>query len=466
MRYAYPEMAPFDYQARWLDDFTTRWLLLESSRQVGKSQTSAYKGVVKGVATPGYRKIFTSYTLEDCREKIEYANDLYDHMLDQPSLRKWLPEKIVARKLEIKFSNGSRLISVFVPRGKSKADVDMDEFPHYPNPRKVYRAATPIMVHGGQLVVMGTTAHSRTMFARMMRREGGQFRKFVRARIYWWDCPIHCRDVARARREAPRMDTASRVRKFGTPALQDLFDNMFLEDFQREFELLESDDELAFLSWELILACTPTGEDESGRCIEVDHAELIADLRRRTTRPLFAGYDVGRKKDRSELSVMELVSGGILEERFALRLDKTPFDVQEQTLRELMSIQRVVRLEIDETGIGMMLAENLHKSFGQRVEGVSFTGGAGGTKAVLASNMRMLMEQNRVRFQADMEKNFQMHSVKKGVTAAGNLVLKVQHGGEDEDDADAHADVFWARALACHAFNNDEALGPPRIGWA
>lgn len=461
IEYAYPEHAPFDYQKHYIDDHSSKWLWIEAARQVGKSVMSAHKAMMKAVSIPRYRHIWCSYTLDDCKEKIDYSEELYDRLLDFREFRDEIPEKIVDNKLELRFANGSRLISVFMPRGKARADITLDEFAHVADPRKVYRAATPILIHGGQCSVMSTPTHSRTMFSRMGRREGGKFAKYRRARLFWWDCPIHCRDVARARREAPTMAPEERVRKFGTPALVDEFDQNFLEDFLQEFELTEMDDEAAFLPWGLILECTPTGEEEEGTVLEVKRFETIKELKKGTgSKLLFAGYDVGRRKDKSELSVF-VSEGGRAVERYTLTLDRKDFAEQEAVLGELMSIRRVMRLRIDETGLGMNLAENLKKKFSHRVDAVSFTNA---NKASMASNMKMLMEKGKVLFSASMEANFQMHSIKKDVTASGNirLIVKADPGaGEDH-----HADRFWSRALALYGMTDKEAMGRARVGWA
>lgn len=454
--YAYPEHAPFDYQRAFIDDYMTRWLLIEASRQVGKSVMSAHKATLKALAIPGYKHVWCSYTLDDCKEKIEYAVDLYARLREHREFAH-LPQRIpIENRMELQFANRSRLLSVFMPRGKSKADVTLDEFPHYAQPRKIYRAALPILIHGGQCVIMGTPRHSGTLFARMMRREGNRFTAFKRARLFWWDCPIHCTDVALARRVAPSMSPHERVARFGTTALREIFQSLLLEDFQQEFELVESDDNVAFLSWELIVACTPTGDDEVSKCETV--AELINKAGGRT---IFAGYDVGRKKDLAVLSCF-VREGGRLIERYLVTMRNKDFDTQEHEIESVMKHANVLRIAIDETGIGMQLAERAHKRWKSRVLPTTFTNDS---KATMATNMKMLMEQGKVVFQASVDANFDMHSVKKSISASENLLLKVEHDDESET-TDHHADRFWARALALSAYSDKKARGEPRIGWA
>lgn len=86
---------------------------------------------------------------------------------------------------------------------------------------------------------------------------------------------------------------------------------------------------------------------------------------------LVAGFDVGRTRDRSELAVFEEVEG-----RFTCRLlqcfERVPFADQEAELRRLLATLPVARLSIDQTGLGMHLAENLSRDYPQ-VRGETFT---------------------------------------------------------------------------------------------
>lgn len=456
-------MKPFDYQAAFLDDHWTRWAWVRKGRQVGWSQEEAYHGLMKAISLPRYRKIFTSLNLDDCKEKIDYANDLYDRLKEVSWLRNELPGKEVDRKTEIRFSNGARLISVFTPRGKAKADVSMDEFAYYQDPRKVYRAAMPILVHGGQLRIGSSPTHSQSMFSAIGRREGGKFTDFRRFEIFWWDCPIHCKDVEAARREifdrtagARLMATEDAVRKFGTEILLELFNNMLLEDFQQELENTESDDEKAFLSWDLIKACTPTGEDSISRY------DSLEGLRSRTKDGhLWVGYDVGRRKDAAEITVFE-ERDAHLYERYRKTLKNTPFPIQAEELDSILHIPNVMGLAIDQTGMGEQLAEERVLKWGSKVVPVQFTNPMKGT---MATNLKMLMEKSKVSFQADREAMFQMHSIKR-LHSGNNVIYEVTSEKEGGYIDHHHADIFWARALALYAYGMTQRLGPIQFGFA
>jgi phage FluMu gp28-like protein len=115
-----------------------------------------------------------------------------------------------------------------------------------------------------------------------------------------------------------------------------------LESFDQEYGLTFVDAAVAFIPWELIQASTrdadelpvvrsrPVTKDE----IDVDGA--LADLGHLTiTGPLTAGYDVGRRRNASELIVLEQV-GTRYRERLHVTLPQTDFELQEDLLLALL----------------------------------------------------------------------------------------------------------------------------------
>lgn len=451
-----PQFSPFDFQRAIQDDYTTRFLAVKKARQIGWSQSCcAHKGLVFALTIPNYRRIFISMNLEDAKEKIEYANELYSAI--RPAIR-GLPERTVMNRIELRFSNSSRLMCMFTPRGKARADIDGDEWAHMRDPRRIYQAAVPILLLGGQFTVASTELHSGTMFNEIFENKEGQYPGFERRRVWWWDCPMHCSDVALARREAPKMDTAARVERFGTESLKQIFSIFPIDDFQQEFELKEGDDAASFLPWSLIIASTPTGEEA---IVPIDSLAALYEATRDCQ--LFAGYDVGRHKDAAELSVLADRGDGKLYELYAETFANTPFDEQEEALRALLNLPNLMRLSIDRTGMGEVLAERLERWWGPRVAPIHFTVQ---NKSTIANNMKMLMIQEKAFFQADRNKNYQMHSIKRNITQQGNVVLLTDVRREGTSMRRHHADVFWSRALACHAASEFKAGGVARVGWA
>ena len=73
---------------------------------------------------------------------------------------------------------------------------------------------------------------------------------------------------------------------------------------------------------------------------------------------LYAGYDVGRKHDLSVLVVLERLKEGY-RWRGAVELQESPFDEQFELLASVLSERGLRRLAIDQSGLGMQLAEQL-----------------------------------------------------------------------------------------------------------
>jgi len=167
---------------------------------------------------------------------------------------------------------------------------------------------------------------------------------------------------------------------------------------------------------------------------------------------LYAGFDVGRKHDRSVLWLVERV-GDVLWTRGLRVLHDVNFTAQEQLLIALMQRGAVRRLCIDSTGIGAMLAERLVQRFGHRVEAIHFTAAV---KSDLAMPLLRLFQDRLVRVPADPEVREDLHKVRKVVTASNNVRLEA-----DRDDKTGHADRFWALALACHAAQEARPLPAP-----
>lgn len=175
--------------------------------------------------------------------------------------------------------------------------------------------------------------------------------------------------------------------------------------------------------------------------------------------PFYAGFDVGRKRDRSVLWVLERV-GDVFHTRSVRVMENVPFSQQEDVLHLLLRDGRVKRLCVDATGIGAMLAERLRQRWNHRVEGVHFTAAS---KSELAMPLVRLFQDRLIRVPADPETREDLHKVRRTVTAAGNVRFDATR-----DDA-GHADRFWALALAYHAADREPGrvftLARKPAGW-
>jgi len=389
-----------------------------------------------------------SFNLDDAKEKVNYARQLAEEL--PLAFQKKL---VTDSKTELGFlSNGaskriSRIISYpsKAPRGK-KGDLYLDEFAHYANDREVYKGSTALILRSrGQLTGCSSPLGRRGVFWAIAKEELRRYRAYWRQRVPWWLCRFFCVDVERAAREAPLMTTEERVRTFGTQDIQDQFDSLSLEDFQQEFELSFCDEAYSFYPYELLLPCTSD---------DVEPAEEFGAVDTPKGR-LVAGFDVGRKRDLSELSIFEEH-----EDRKDCRLlrsyERTPFADQEADLRRMLNTLPIGRLSIDQNGIGMHLTENLRRDFAQVVP-ETFTHES---KELWANDFKILLERKTVGLPKDRELVAQLHSIKRRLTPAGRPSFEV----ESDEVSRGHADRAWAVILACRKERGPQPGDSAQVG--
>lgn len=441
-------MQLYGYQRAFVEN-PARFRGLLKARQTGFSFVCAGESLAKAHLKPEHTAIFVSYNLDDAKEKIRHAAMLYESM---PA--KWQKRRVTDNKTELEFvdSQGrrTRLVSLPCrePRGKGKADVYLDELPFMRNSRRIYTAAVPIISRGGGSLTMGSTPlGQQDLFYDVMEGDPVSYPHYARDRWPWWRCPEFCNDVAAAEREAPALATDDAVEQFGTATLRQVRASLDRDSFDQEYCCTFIDAATAFLPWELI----------QGAALDSDDLPVAGDLAGLNALgvqgPLFAGYDVGRRHDASELLIVGLRGE---QRRVCLHqtLEQAPFSLQRATLSTLLTQRRDLRrLCIDSTGLGMQLAEELATAFPGRVEPVTFTAPL---KSVIAHELKIALEGHGLAIPVDRDLMLQLHSVRKTVTAAGNVRLDSDH------DEKHHADQFWALALAEHA----AATPVPEWGFA
>jgi phage FluMu gp28-like protein len=111
--------------------------------------------------------------------------------------------------------------------------------------------------------------------------------------------------------------------------------------------------------------------------------------------------------------------------------------------RALQSLP-VTRFLIDKNGIGMQLAEKMSKH--PNAEGVDFTNI---TKELWAVEAKLRFQRAEIPIPLERDLMYQIHSIRKTVTAAKNSVY------DTEKNEKHHADMFWALALGLWAGKND-----------
>ena len=423
------------YQAAWIKD-NSRLKLMEKARQIGLSWSTSYTCAERTSAENAHHDQWVSSRdelqarlfIEDCKRWAQMlqaaAEDLGERVIDED-------KKISAYVLQ--FANGKRIHSMSsnpdAQAGKRGGRV-LDEFALHPDPRKLWSIAYPGITWGGSMEIISTHRGSANFFNGLVRevKEHGNPKKISLHTVTLQDALdqgflYKLQQSLPADHEVQALDEAGYYDFIRSGCADE-------ESFRQEYMCQPADDNAKFLEYGLILGCEyGAGEDWYRDCAAW-----------RPTGPLYAGLDIGRKKDLTVLWVLEKL-GDVLYTRQVVRLQNMRKSEQEDVLWPILA--QVMRACFDQTGLGIGWTDDAQDKFGTyRIEGVTFTPAV---KEQLAYPVRGAMEDRKVRIPYDPAIRAGLRKLQKVVTPSGNIRFLA------ESDADGHADEFWALALALEA---------------
>lgn len=438
----------------WADDGL--FSIDNKSRQIAFSFACAADAIASAILEKR-SSVFTSINKEESQEKIRYALDVYNN-LKVGSLPKLTRETMS----ELEFDNGTRISSFpsRAVRGRSRINWYADEFAHVKYDRTIYAGSLPALSKGGGRIRMGSSPMGASgVFWEISEQKLKKFPGYARRATPWWQIYSFCTNVREARKVAPTLLTKERVERFGNERIQALFDNSVVEDFQQEFECLFVDESTAWITWDEIRAA----QTEDLHCRQVEAVgtlepeimqaiyDLATDVRQGKVEPYFtAGVDVGRTRNTTEIFLVGLSTSGNFPLRLAITLDNISFDDQLSVLLAALHYLPILVMLIDHNGIGRNLAENTESRFPVRAHGIDFTNQS---KIAFATDAKMLIQGHLTPIPMDRDLAYQIHSIKKIVTASNNVVF------DTATNEKHHADKFWAWALALHAAYQRPATG-------
>jgi phage FluMu gp28-like protein len=420
------------YQRRWIQD-TSRLKIMEKSRQIGMSWSTAY-GIVRRKSVRDAKldawissrdDLQARLFKEDCNSFAQILNlavsDLGQPLIDEG-------KKISAYVLE--FSNGCRIHSMSsnpdAQAGK-RGDRILDEFALHPDPRKLYSIAYPGITWGGSMEIISTHRGSQNYFNEIIEeaRHKGNPKGLSLHRVTLEDA-LKDGFLQKLKAKLPQDDP----RQVMSDA--DYFNWIKAgcadeESFMQEYMCIPADDATAFLSYDMIAGC-------EYRALENWELPLSGEL--------YLGVDVGRDHDLTVFWILEKVSDTRFTRR-VIEMKAKPFAEQEAVLYQLLELPNMRRCCIDRSGIGRQFAERAEERFGKyRVEGILFTPAM---KEELAYPVRMAFEDRTVRVPNDKFIRADLRSIKKIQTGGQHVRFAADRG------KNGHADRFWALALALHA---------------
>lgn len=391
----------------WAEDRRARWVILSrGERQAGEMMTEVIKP-------------FTKAFYEVYNTLVKGGEPRFEEGEFRAPQEKG-PDAVY-KMLEVAFPNGSRITALpanpDTARGFS-ANVILDEFAFHAKSREIWAALFPVISRRGlKLRVISTPNGKGNKFYELMTAEGSVWSR-------------HVIDIYEAVRQGLDRDVEMLRR------------GMADEDaWAQEYELKWLDEASAWLDYDLISSC----ESNSAGRPDLYMGGLC-----------FVGVDIAARNDLFVIVVAEQV-GDVLVVREIIARRRISFAEQDRLLDEVMLRYRVVRVRMDQTGMGEKPVEDAKARHGsERVEGVLFSAAA---KLDMATSLKESMQDRKTRLPAgDPVLRADLHSIKSqvGVTGTRRLIA--------DGDSDGHADRFWALALAVSAAEMGvEAYGYDRV---
>ena len=242
----------YGYQKDFIND-TSQFRIVLKSRQIGFSYASSLDALLGAVE--GRNQLFLSASEEQARILMNYL-DVWAEKFGIFFVKNSEYEKSLDNGATIRvMAHNFRTVQGFA------GDIWMDEFAWYPNQKRIWHAFVPsIGAVAGRLTILSTPFEENSLFHELFDNET-KYYMFSRHRV----------DIYRAIEDGLN---------FNLETMRDLFD---ADTWASAYECQFIDDENALLSVELIKGCIK------------DYAPALP----AKSVPQYAGFDVGRTKDRS-----------------------------------------------------------------------------------------------------------------------------------------------------------------------
>lgn len=368
-----------------------RWTILSRSEATAKeAMEDALKPIVRG--------FFAAYNrLSTIRPPEFEEGEFYAPELDA-----------TYKTHEVRFPSGSRITALSSSPDAARGfggNLLLDEFAFHRDSRRIWGSAFPVAARGGHKIRVISTPNGK----------GNKFFELMTADDNGWS--RHHVDIYQAVEQGLEVD------------IDELRAGMSDEDaWAQEFELEWLDAASSWLDYDLIASC----EDP-----------LAGHPARYTGKPVYVGVDIAARNDLFVIWVVEDL-GERLVTREIIAEKRIAFAEQDALLASVFDRYNVLRVAIDQTGMGEKPVEDATRRYGtSRVDGVLFTAAR---KLELATVLKERMQDRAFAIPAgNPVLRADLHAIRSRVGPTGIRRLVA------EGDTDGHADRFWAAALATGA---------------
>jgi len=410
----------------------SRLKIADKARRIGFSFAAGFAGVLDCIHS---KRNFIVLSRGERQSKEFISESVAPHIRAAGVVAEYFDEPFEGTsifKKEARFGNGSRIIALPANPETARSyegDILLDEFAFHLDARKIYEAIAPSIARGFKLGIISTPNGQQGTYYDLAK-EAGLVEGEAQPTAKRWS-PHKCNIY-----DAIRQGCSDR---FGHPLQANVLradcldEEMWLQEYCCAFLSIASQ----WIPPELFAQAI---SDEASLGVGGD------DDREPDPRysGIYAGWDIARNKDLSVVWFMQQV-GDVSVTRGVLEMRNVP--TPDQTRRVSALMNRIRRLCMDKSGMGLSMFETMEEKFGKsRVEGIQFTLP---NKEALATHGRLRLEQHRVRIPDSDTLRHSFRSVKKTVTATGQARFDAEH-----DEKYGHADHWWAYCLAESAGHN------------
>ena len=434
-----------------LSRYASNRLIVNKSRQVGLSWLICLYALIMCHIRNDVTAIFVSYRQTDSAEKIKRIKELYKLI---PS--EFQQKIVVDNRTSLQFENGSEILS----EGKNHVRgsdsnrfliILLDEFAFYGNfADTVYTSLQGLWTRakpGSCLIIVSTPFMEKGKFYEIWQGRN-QYKNYRRFLIQWWHYKGNVKDgmLEEAKRIAPLLDTETRVRRFGSEKLIEIFDGMSLAAFQQEFESAFSSSVGCYFGTDL----EQYFENDYQYCLTFEEIH-----EKYSSYDIYAGYDIASAEGRDKSALFVLVDvDGILIPVYKQEL-KTKFKDQKKILEEFIETVSPHTFVFEENGIGKNLAEDLKDKYGDLIVRHNTTQRS---KAEDFATIKTMLEKEQLKLVEDIDLMLQMAGVRLKQGKNGRALITIDRNSE------GHGDAVMALSLAVRAWKlaheyNDGWLG-------
>jgi len=393
-----------------------KFSVIKMARQTGKSFVVSYWATIRALQKQNHTIVVVSPTERQSKLFVDKVK-FHVKALKQTGIKFF--EDAELKKLEVVFPNGSQIIALPANpdgiRGFS-GDVILDEVAYFGNQwEEIYRAVFPIITRKKdyKLIAISTPNGKNDLFYYLW--------SIAQNNPKWFKYSLNIYEAVEKGLEVDVGELKAGIKS------ETAWQTEYLVEFVDQLD--------AILPYEWIQACEEPKE------------KILIENLNELTGEIYVGVDVARRNDLTVIAVIEKLKDTVLLRKLEI-LKNEAFRKQFQRIDHFCYFAR--KVAIDETGIGMQLAEELKQKWGDKILNVYFTAK---TKEELAEGLRIKFQDRLIKIPEDPQLREDLHSVRKTLTPSGNVKI-------EGSTKDSHADRFWALALAIHALNKSE---PPKV---